>query len=153
MEDLVKKYRPQTIEEVFGLDEVKKYFSSDYSTHKFVFHGDYGVGKTTVARIIGRQLDAEVTEMNAGSETGIDNARELIQLIDKPTLSGKPRLIIIDEAHALTNQAQNALLKPLEDKLIKDHMVLCTTNPKKLIKGIRDDFTYRSQDDALFWSL
>ena len=139
--DLVKKYRPQTFDEVFGLNEVKKYFSQDYSSHKFVFHGDYGVGKTTVARIIGRQINAEVTEMNAGSETGIDNARELISVLDRPTLSGKPKLIIIDEAHALSNQAQNALLKPLEDGLNRDYVILCTTNPKKLIKGIRDRCT------------
>lgn len=137
--ELVHKYRPSSFDDLVGLEEIKNYLNGDNIAHGYVFFGNPGVGKTTVARIIGNMLDAEVIEINAADSRGIDKAREIIESLDRPTLSGKPQLFIIDEAHQLSDAAQNALLKPLgDDGLEQDFVVFCTTEPTKIKKTLRD---------------
>lgn len=167
---LQDKYHPKEFNSVFGLASVKKFFE-DIETakqhHAYLFTGDPGVGKTTVAHIIGNLFGLDVTEVNAGVDSGKDDMVSLINDLDKPTLFGKARLLIVDECHALSKQAQDALLKPLGDKqnkgsevkgLKNDYIILCTTERSKVRKALADrcrvipfpNLTAKEINDLLF---
>jgi len=141
---LIDKYRPTDFNDLYGLENVKSYFlgfdlESKWGElcHKFLFSGPNGTGKTSVARILAQRLDIDIVEINAGSETGVDRARELIEMFDKPKLNGIRNLFLIDEAHMLTSSAQNALLKPVEDGLVLDYLILVTTDRSKILRGLK----------------
>ena len=139
---LVDIYRPKEFSELAGLKSVRAYFENKTLTsHSYIFFGNPGVGKTSVARILANKLNAEVTEINAADKTGVDHVRELIDVIDIVTLSGNPRLFLIDEAHKLSEAAQNAFLKPVEDELKRDYIIFCTTTKNKIIKTLLDRCT------------
>jgi len=102
--------------------------------------GPSGCGKTTLTRIAAREFGCEqmnIVEINAASSRGIDMARELERRALAGPLGGGGRAVILDEAHSLTRDASNALLKVLEDIPAWAFYFLCTTEPKRLLPTIR----------------
>lgn len=136
-------YRPKTLEEMIGNDAIKSSLTTvlgrNDKPHSFLLHGPSGCGKTTVARIIGTIIGcdpAAVYEYNSSNTRGIDTIREIDTTCRYAPLDGDHRVYIIDECHKLTNDAQNAILKLLEDTPRHVFFILCTTEPEKLIKTI-----------------
>lgn len=141
--ELYKKYRPKEWEAIVGntvaVNSLRKMVERDKLPQALLLHGPSGCGKTTLARIIQDKLGCrgmDCMEMNSSSYRGIDSIRELNRLSQLCPL-GKCRVWILDEVHKLTNDAQHAMLKILEDTPASTYIVMCTTNPEKLIKPIR----------------
>lgn len=139
--NLYLKYRPENFEEFLGNKEnviiLKNLIESDRLPKSLLFYGDSGCGKTTVARIIANSLDSETIEINSSDFRGIDTIREINENSKYPPFVKSKKVYIIDEVHKLTNDAQNAFLKTLEDSLDFNHFILCTTEPQKLIEPLR----------------
>lgn len=143
---LYLKYRPPNLAEIRGNSEVIDILEemlSDKKTcpHAFLLHGPRGIGKTTIGRIIGNRLKCkgqDFREVDSADFRGIDTIREIRKQSQFAPLEGDCRVWLIDECHKLTNDAQNALLKILEDTPPHVYFVLCTTEPVKLIPTIRD---------------
>jgi DNA polymerase-3 subunit gamma/tau len=141
---LYLKYRPQTFKEVVGQKEVLKSLVTMGKTktipHFLLFTGASGCGKTTIARILKKMLkcgDSDFVEVNASSERGIDMARDLNRQAAMSPISGDCRVWLVDECQAMTGDAQNAMLKILEDIPPKTYFLFATTDPHKLKKTIR----------------
>lgn len=117
--------------------------------HAWLFAGNSGVGKTTIARIIASSLGAtpsSTLEINAASARGIDAIREIINSMEYLPLGAASKCYIIDECHQLTKEAQNALLKPLEDTPLHTFFILLTTSPGSLLPSIKNrckSFTFK----------
>ena len=165
---LYLKYRPKNLDE---LDEasvsesLKKILSQKSIPHAFLFAGPKGTGKTSAARILAKILNCEdlknlepcnkcrqctsiikssnldVVEMDAASHRGIDDVRILRDAVKLSPAMGKNKIYIIDEVHMLTTEAENALLKTLEEPPEHVYFVLATTNPEKLIDTVRSRAT------------
>lgn len=166
---LYLKYRPKNLSEL-DLPEVseslKKIVESGKIPHAFLFSGPKGTGKTSAARILAKIINCEnlgkdgtpcdkcdqcvsttkgnnldVIEMDAASHRGIDDVRFLRDAVKLAPSKARKKIYIIDEAHMLTTEASNALLKTLEEP--PDHVIfiLATTNPEKLIDTIRSRVT------------
>jgi len=139
------KYRPVSLEEFVGNKGVVSSLKSvlerpDGVPHSFLFSGPSGCGKTTLARIVKNLLgcsDVDFQEMNVANDRGIDTIREIEKNCSYAPFSGKIKMLLLDESHRLTTDAQNALLKLLEDTPNHVYFLLCTTDPEKLIKTIR----------------
>ncbi|MDE2236388.1 MAG: DNA polymerase III subunit gamma/tau, partial [Elusimicrobia bacterium] len=158
---LARKYRPQVFDEVLGQPSVsvtlKNALASGRLHHAYLFTGPRGVGKTTMARILAKALNCEkgptplpcgtcdacreiaasrcldVLEMDAASHTGVDNVRQVI--IDTVSLApsrDRYKVFIIDEAHMLSTQAFNALLKTIEEPPPHVVFILATTEAVKI---------------------
>jgi DNA polymerase III gamma/tau subunit len=142
---LYQKYRPQTLDEVQGNDQVIDQLKSMFTDlskgpHAFLLHGPTGCGKTTVGRIIAKEVGCvgvDYKEINTADFRGIDMAREVIRNAHLLPIEGDSRVWLIDECHKLTNEAQNALLKILEDTPRHVYFILCTTDPWLLLKTIK----------------
>jgi len=162
-EPLTDKYRPKTLDAVFGQDTAKKILKGMLTTKKiaraYLLTGPHSTGKTTLARILARNMNCEkgpakscgkcpscnamdkkvhpdVTEIDAASNRGINEARELkAQASLAPRY--KKRVFIIDEVHGLTGHAEEALLKTLEEPPPSTVFILCTTDPGKVRATIR----------------
>lgn len=162
---LYRKYRPQTLEELDS-DEVRKrltqIFSSPYIPHAFLFTGTRGTGKTSAARIIAKILNCEkrkdrqtepcnkcesclsitagkhldIIEIDAASNRGIEEIRDLREKIKLAPVMGKYKVYIIDEVHMLTNEAFNALLKTLEEPPAHAYFILATTEADRIPETI-----------------
>lgn len=144
--NLYLKYRPTSLDQVIGNEEVLQYLSTVLANkkntpHVFLFHGPTGCGKTTLARILAGEFGAsgdDVREINTADFRGIDSVREIIKTSKYSAItSGGSRAWIIDEAHKMTNDAQNALLKLLEDAPEHAYFLICTTEPEKLISTVK----------------
>jgi replication-associated recombination protein RarA len=141
---LATELRPTSLDEVIGQDNVvralKQMFAGQiqYVPKAILFSGPPGVGKTTLARIIAGMLKAEVEELNASDKSGVDDARQLAERAGYRPLSGKFRVVILDEVQRMTTDAQNVLLKPTEADNTATLWIFCTTSPNKLIKPLRD---------------
>ena len=157
------KYRPQTLQDLDILEvreSLTKIMSSSHTPHAFLFNGPKGTGKTSGARIIAKILNCQnlqkntpcdkcdsclairqgsfmdVMEIDAASNRGIDEIRDLKEKIRLAPVSGKNKVYIIDEVHMLTNEAFNALLKTLEEPPVHVTFILATTEPDKLPQTI-----------------
>jgi DNA polymerase-3 subunit gamma/tau len=142
--ELYKVYRPKTFKAVAGQDatikQLTKMLKGKRLPHSLLFHGPSGCGKTTLARIVADKLgckDHDLAEMNCADIRGIDAVRQIRSQVNLAPVVGKCRVWIIDEAHKLTNDAQNAFLKLLEDTPRTAYFFLATTEPGKLITTVR----------------
>ena len=142
---LYLKYRPVSLDQVKGNTETLKTLSgmlSDKKTcpHVFLLYGETGTGKTTIARIISNELGcigADYKEVNTADFRGIDSVRDIISNSQFSPLEGDCRVWVLDEIQKMTGDAQNALLKILEDTPDHVYFILCTTDPQKLLSTIR----------------
>lgn len=168
---LYLKYRPQTIDEI-DIASVRatllNTIKSGNIPHAFLFVGPKGIGKTSAARILAKAINCEakkdsrvkpcgvceqcksitsgnnidVIEMDAASNRGIDDVRALRDIVKLAPARAKAKVYIIDEAHMLTTEASNALLKTLEEPPSHVYFILATTNPEKLIDTIKSRTTF-----------
>jgi DNA polymerase-3 subunit gamma/tau len=163
---LARRYRSGTFDEVIGQDHVaqtlKKAIASGRIAHAFLFCGTRGVGKTSMARILAKALncqksdkptaepcgkcdsclaisrgdDIDVIEIDAASNTGVDNVRDVIENSRYSPTNSRFKIYIIDEAHMLSKPAFNALLKTLEEPPSHVKFILATTEAEKLLPTI-----------------
>ncbi|PIZ41387.1 hypothetical protein COY35_00505 [candidate division WWE3 bacterium CG_4_10_14_0_2_um_filter_47_8] len=162
---LYRKYRPQKFAELVGLESVRKTLLSQVKdkkvAHAYLFAGPRGTGKTTTARILAKAINCpeikagepcgncgvckqveegrylDLIEIDAASHRGIDDVRALRERIKLAPSVGQYKIYIIDEAHMLTPEAFNALLKTLEEPPAHVIFILCTTESYKLPETIR----------------
>lgn len=138
------KYRPNTWDEVIGqgavVDSLANAIAKKLGT-AFLLTGPSGTGKTTLARIASTQLGCkpdDLLDFDAATKTGIEDIREVIDtLLYRPLGDGAIKVVIIDEAHALSKQAVTALLKSLEDPPSWVYWFLCTSEPTKIPVAIK----------------
>lgn len=155
MTSLGVKLRPTSLEEVVGQKTTLKILKSQIENESFknsLFAGATGCGKTSVARLVGKYTDAEIREVDAASNNGVDNIRAICEDAYERSLTNKYKLIILDEAHMLTTQAWNAFLKMVEEPPRYTFFILCTTDPQKIPETIlnrvqRFNFTRISEED------
>lgn len=140
-DELINKYRPTSFDKVVGQKQICKSIESALEKNtgrSFLLSGVSGIGKTTIGRIIANMVDCpsfNIMEVDGASKTGIDDMRELLDHLQYT--SSEPRVIIVDECHALSQQAIKALLKPLEEPPANVYWILCTTELKKVPKEIQ----------------
>jgi len=177
-----RKWRPTRFDEVAGQQHVtqtlKRAITSNRVSHAYLFTGPRGVGKTSTARILAKALNSEITEdgepitdsevsiaidegrymdlieIDAASNRGINDIRDLRDNVQFRPVSGKYKVYIIDEVHMLTDAAFNALLKTLEEPPPNIVMILATTEAHKIPATIisrcqRFDFRRLSNDDVI----
>jgi DNA polymerase III delta prime subunit len=141
---LYQKYRPSNFDEMVGntnvVDNLRGLLAKDDPPHAFLFQGPTGCGKTTLGRIVAIELgcnEVDFKEIDTADFRGIDTARQIRHNAHYKALQGDRRAWLVDEAHKLTNDAQNALLKGLEDPPDHCYFILCTTEPEKLLDTIK----------------
>lgn len=142
------QYRPDNLDDFAGNDSIKTSLRSlmdrDDKPHAFLFTGPSGSGKTTLGRIIAKMLHCEsedLKEYNAANTRGIDTIRDITENVHYSALMGKVKVYILDEFHAVTGPAMQAILKVLEDCPKHVFFVLCTTEPDKLLVTVRNRCT------------
>lgn len=156
-----RKYRPTSFDEVIGQNAAVATLQSIAKTenipHAYIFCGGHGTGKTSIARIFAKALGTDsqdIYEMDAASNRGIDEARDLREAIYTMPVFSKYKVYILDEAHMLTKEASNALLKTLEEPPAHIIFILCTTDADKLLSTIRSrcqivDFKRATHEDLV----
>jgi len=170
---LYRTYRPQTFQEVAGQFHIVKTLQNTLDnqklTHAYLFTGPRGTGKTTMAKLFAKALNCDegighqcnrcenclslnqnahpdIIEIDAASNNGVDEVRELIDKVKYSPIKGRYKVYIIDEVHMMTPGAFNALLKTLEEPPAHVIFILATTEPHKVLPTIvsrcqRFDFT------------
>jgi len=164
---LYRKYRPQTFDDVVGQEAVvrtlRNAIEQDQVRQAYLFAGPRGTGKTSMARILAKALNCQgtlgptpspdatchtcaaiangtsldVVEMDAASQRGIDDIREIRERVVLQPVEGRHKVYILDEAHQLTDAAWNALLKLIEEPPPHLVFVFCTTDLGKVIPTVR----------------
>lgn len=141
--ELYKRYRPQKLSEIIGqphaVAQLRKALEKNKVDHTILFNGPTGTGKTTLMRIMARNLKCsrhDFTEINTADFKGIDTIRDIRRNINLQPIGGVCRIVAIDECHKLTNDAQNAILKLLEDTPAHVYFMLGTTDPQKLLAAL-----------------
>src|SRR3954447_23199051 len=174
---IARKYRPQSFQDVVNQEHVKTTIENAIAqnriAHGYIFSGQRGTGKTTIARILARCLNCvkgptalpcgecasclevtdgnapDVIEIDAASNRGINEMRELRENVRYQPVRDRYKIFIIDEAHQITNEAFNALLKTIEEPPPWAVFVLCTTEAHKIPATIASrcqHFSFRSVD-------
>lgn len=140
---LYRKYRPTSFDEVLGQDHIVKVLKGAISlgniAHAYLFFGSRGTGKTSIARIIAKELktsENDIYEIDAASNRGIDDIRELRDSVRTLPFDSEYKVYIIDEVHMLTKEAFNALLKTLEEPPKHVIFILATTEMDKVPETI-----------------
>lgn len=140
---LYLKYRPQTLDEIIGQEEVvkvlKNSIKNDKLSHAYLFTGSRGTGKTTTARAFAKELGVhkdDILELDAASNNGVEEMKAITESVYTLPYFSKYKMYILDEAHMLTKHASNAFLKTLEEPPKHVIFVLCTTDPEKMIQTI-----------------
>jgi DNA polymerase III subunit gamma/tau len=172
---IARKYRPATFAEVVGQQHVTRTLANAIESgrvaHAYIFSGVRGVGKTTTARILAKALNCvkgptpepdntceacreissgtslDVIEIDAASNRGIDQIRDLREMVRYAPASSRYKVVILDEAHQLTDEASNALLKTLEEPPERVVFILATTRAENLVETIKSRaqlFQFRS---------
>lgn len=141
---LYRKYRPAAFAEVRDQDHIvtvlEGAIKKEQIPHALLFAGSRGTGKTTLARIFAHEIgtsDIDLYEIDAASNRGIDDIRELREAVHTLPYESKRKVYIIDEVHMLTKEAFNALLKTLEEPPAHVVFILATTEEEKLLDTIR----------------
>jgi DNA polymerase-3 subunit gamma/tau len=162
---IARKWRPQTFSDLVGQSHVTSTLANaiknDRVAHAYIFSGARGVGKTTAARILAKAMNCakgptpepcgecdsckeiaagtslDVIEIDAASNRGIDQIRELREMVRYAPAASRSKVVILDEAHMLTGEASNALLKTLEEPPDRVIFVMATTQPEDLGDTIR----------------
>jgi DNA polymerase-3 subunit gamma/tau len=162
---IARKWRPQTFSDLVGQSHVTSTLANaiknDRVAHAYIFSGARGVGKTTAARILAKALNCakgptaepcgecdsckeiaagtslDVIEIDAASNRGIDQIRELREMVRYAPAASRSKVVLLDEAHMLTSEASNALLKTLEEPPDRVIFVMATTQPEDLADTIR----------------
>jgi DNA polymerase III subunit gamma/tau len=162
---IARKWRPQTFADLVGQSHVTETLANairnNRVAHAYIFSGARGVGKTTAARILAKALNCvngptaepcgicdsckeiaagtslDVIEIDAASNRGIDQIRELREMVRYAPAAARSKVVILDEAHMLTGEASNALLKTLEEPPERVIFVMATTQPEDLVDTIR----------------
>ncbi|HXY01318.1 MAG TPA: DNA polymerase III subunit gamma/tau [Candidatus Limnocylindrales bacterium] len=162
---IARKWRPQTFADLVGQTHVTETLQNAIKhnrvAHAYIFSGARGVGKTTAARILAKALNCvkgptpepcgqcdsckeiaagtslDVIEIDAASNRGIDQIRELREMVRYAPAAARHKVVILDEAHMLTGEASNALLKTLEEPPERVIFVMATTEPENLEDTIR----------------
>jgi DNA polymerase-3 subunit gamma/tau len=182
-----RKWRPMTFEDVVGQEHItntlKRSITTGKTAHSYIFTGTRGVGKTTTARILARALNCEkgptpnpcgecdsckaaingsnfnIAEFDAASNNGVNDVKELMEAVNYVPMGNGAnyRVFLIDEAHSLSKQAWNSLLKTLEEPPENVLFIFATTEPEKILptilsRSIRFDFRPISQE-AIFRQL
>ncbi|MEK7552086.1 MAG: DNA polymerase III subunit gamma/tau [Patescibacteria group bacterium] len=136
---LYRKYRPKGFEDVLGQDHIIKVIENSIKlkriSHAYLFTGARGTGKTSVARILAREIGCEsedLYEIDAASNRGIDDIREIKESVSASPFKSPYKVYIVDEVHMLTKDAFNALLKTLEEPPAYVVFILATTEVEKL---------------------
>jgi DNA polymerase III gamma/tau subunit len=142
--ELYKKYRPKTLDKIMACtltaELLKTMLERKTLPHALLFTGPKGCGKTSMARIVKDELkcsDMDFREINAANFRGIDTIREIQSVMDLSPCLGDVRVWLLDEVHKLSNDAQTAALKMLEDTPSHVYFLLATTEPEKLIPTFR----------------
>lgn len=133
------QYRPSTFAEVVGQAQVIKSLGQALGSgvRAFLFTGPSGVGKTTIARIIGWERSAEVIEIDGATETGVERMRRIVDSAVCMSLQADNKVVIVDECHQLSKQTWQSLLKVIEEPPEHLTWVFCTTELSKVPQTIR----------------
>ena len=162
--DFTKVFRPCTIDEMKGHDKIraviKKALDTNTLSHSYLFYGDHGTGKTTLARIIALGLNCvkgvtsspccecdncksilndtspDYLEINIGDKSGVGDIRDILKNLVYVPFNLRNKVIVLDECHRMSLQAKDALLKPMEDYKDSVYFILCTTEINKVPKAL-----------------
>ena len=165
MKALYRRYRPRSLDEVVGqpqiTDILKNSIKNGKISHAYLFIGPRGTGKTSVARILAHEINGfkyeleddylDIIEIDAASNTGVDNIRDLKERAIIAPTKGKYKVYIIDEVHMLSKSAFNALLKTLEEPPEHVIFIMATTDANKVPVTIRSRsqiFTFKLADPS-----
>ena len=136
---LYRKYRPETFKHVVGQEHIVSVLEGALQqgnvAHAYLFAGSRGTGKTSIARIVAREIGAtanDTYEIDAASNRGIDDVRQIRESVHTSPFESKYKVYIIDEAHMLTKEAWNAFLKTLEEPPEHVVFILATTELDKV---------------------
>lgn len=177
---LYRNYRPQIFSDIAGQEHIvktlKNAIKSEKIAHAYLFSGPRGTGKTTIAKLLAKAVNcseelkpcgtclsclatkegthSDVIEIDAASNNGVDEVRDLIDKVKYAPIEGKYKIYIIDEVHMMTTGAFNALLKTLEEPPTHAIFILATTEPHKVIPTIvsrcqRFDFKKVQEKDII----